>query len=175
ILDVYLLIKFMDKQEQTDLGVLEQENTSIEQQLKSEDITLPELPTGLDEEEHYISVSPRVFTEDDLSDFDNLKKASIIDGRLIISSFKEPVSLPLDGSGSEIKGAISDQLLDIDDYRFWSRNEELNMLIFFQEKKDRPIYYNENGIIFVFLNDENEAIFYTQTMLEEMETNGDRY
>lgn len=175
ILDVYLLIKFIDKQEQTDLSVLEHENTSIEQQLKSEDITLPELPTDIDEEENYISVSPRVFSEDDLNDFDNLKKASIIDGSLIISTFKKPVPVPEEGSGSDIKSAFSDELLDIDDYRFWSWNEELNMLIFFQEKKDRPIYYNENGIIFIFLNDDDEAVFYTQTMLEEMEANGDKY
>ncbi|HLQ71758.1 MAG TPA: two-component system regulatory protein YycI [Bacillota bacterium] len=175
ILDVYLLVKFIDKQQQAELSVMEQENTSIEQQLKSENITLPELPTNNEEEENYISVSPRIFSEDDLSDFDNLKKASIIDGNLIVSSFKEPISIPENGSGSDIKSIFSDELLNIDDYRFWSWNKELNMLIFFQEKEDRPIYYNENGIIFIFLNDDDEAIFYTQTMLEKMEANGDKY
>src|SRR5699024_1600258 len=45
----------------------------------------------------------------------------------------------------------------------------------FQTKKDRQIYYNENGIVLIFLNEEDEATFYTQTMLEQTETNGDKY
>src|SRR5699024_2805888 len=145
VLDVYLLIKFIDKQEQTDLGVLEHENTSIEQQLASEDISLPELPTDIEEEEHYISVSPREFSEDDFR---------------VISTFKDPISIPVDESDEDIKRAISNDITDADQYTYWGRNEELNVLIFFQKKEDKPIYYNENGIIFVFLNDDDEATFY---------------
>lgn len=176
VLDVYLLIKFIDKQEQTDLGVLEHENTSIEQQLASEDISLPELPTDIEEEEHYISVSPREFSEDDLEKLEKDQSPVVVDDdRRVISTFKDPISIPVDESGEDIKRAISNDITDADQYTYWGRNEELNVLIFFQKKEDKPIYYNENGIIFVFLNDDDEATFYTQTMLEETETSSEEY
>src|SRR5699024_11109848 len=176
VLDVYLLIKFIDKQEQTDLGVLEHENTSIEQQLASEDISLPELPTDIEEEEHYISVSPREFSEDDLEKLGKDQSPVVVDDdRRVISTFKDPISIPVDESDEDIKRAISNDITDADQYTYWARNEELNVLIFFQKKEDKPIYYNENGIIFVFLNDDDEATFYTQTMLEETETSSEEY
>ncbi|HLR02322.1 MAG TPA: two-component system regulatory protein YycI [Virgibacillus sp.] len=176
VLDVYLLIKFIDKQEQTDLGVLEHENTSIEQQLASEDISLPELPTDIEEEEHYISVSPREFSEDDLEKLGKDQSPVVVDDdRRVISTFKDPISIPVDESDEDIKRAISNDITDADQYTYWGRNEELNVLIFFQKKEDKPIYYNENGIIFVFLNDDDEATFYTQTMLEETETSSEEY
>src|SRR5699024_12369246 len=42
------------------------------------------------------------------------------------------------------------------------------------EKAERPIYFNQNGMILVFLNDDNEMIFYTQTMLGEAEPRAEK-
>lgn len=177
VLDVYLLIKFIDKQEETDIGVLEQDDTSIEQQLKSENISLPDLPDEGEDEEQYVSLSPREFSEDDRDDLGDLKnqESTVIDDRLIVSEFKDPVSLPLDEDDSDVFSELSDMLLYSDEYEYWGWDESLNMLILFQEQNDRPIYYNENGIIFVFLNDDNEAVYYTQTLLEDEQTTEDEY
>lgn len=180
ILDVYLMVKFFDKQEETDISVLEQEETSIEQRLESDDISLPELSDEEDEEdeeEHYISASPRKFSDDDIDKLDHLKnqETAVIDDQYIISEFKDPVSIPVGESSSDITDELSDLLIYGDDYEYWGRDESLNMLVLFQEKNDQPIYYNKNGIILVFLNDDDEAIFYVQTMLDDVDTDDDEY
>src|SRR5690625_7637205 len=51
----------------------------------------------------------------------------------------------------------------------WKWYQLLNILIFFQQREGQTIYYNENGLMLVFLNDENEVVFYSQTMLAEDE------
>src|SRR5699024_12264619 len=137
VLDVYLLIKFIDKQEQTDLGVLEHENTSIEQQLASEDISLPELPTDIEEEEHYISVSPREFSEDDLEKLGKDQSPVVVDDdRRVISTFKDPISIPVDESDEDIKRAISNDVTEADQSTYLWRNEEVNVILFLYMKED---------------------------------------
>src|SRR5699024_6481156 len=117
VLDVYLLIKFIDKQEQTDLGVLEHENTSIEQQLASEDISLPELPTDIEEEEHYISVSPREFSEDDLEKLG--KDQSPVPGdddRRVLPTLKHPISRAVDEADEDVGRPTPNEMTDADQY-----------------------------------------------------------
>src|SRR5699024_9856804 len=97
----------------------------------------------------------------------------ILDESYIISMFKEPI--PINDPDKGMGSILSDELLYSDEYVYWDRNKKLNMLILFQKKQDRPVYYNENGIVFIFLNEDNEAIFYTQTVLDQTETNGDKY
>jgi regulatory protein YycI of two-component signal transduction system YycFG len=49
----------------------------------------------------------------------------------------------------------------------------MNVLMFFQETRDRPIYYNAYGLLLVYLNEDNEMVFYTQSMLSEAEQQED--
>ncbi|WP_106495721.1 two-component system regulatory protein YycI [Lentibacillus sp. Marseille-P4043] len=166
VLDVYLLIQFLDKQEKNDLDVMEQQESTIEQQLKLEDIKIPKkLPDG-ELEESYISVKQKAFTGKEMGElakFDN-QNAALVTDNLIVSHFKEPVPIT---DSDEAKEIINSNILFPDDYEYWDWNKELNVLIFFQEKNDQPIYFNQSGLLLVFLNDENEITFYTQTMLGE--------
>src|SRR5690625_5503647 len=47
------------------------------------------------------------------------------------------------------------------------------MIVYFQEKIDRPIYYNKSGLVLFYLNEQNEITHYTQTVLGEDEENED--
>ncbi|MGY0694636.1 two-component system regulatory protein YycI [Virgibacillus sp. FSP13] len=166
VLDVYLLIQFLDKQEKNDFDVMEEQESTIEQQLKLEDIKIPkELPDG-ELEESYISVKQKMFTEKEMGElakFDN-QTTALATGNLIVSQFKEPIPI---ADSDEAKEVIKRNMLYPDDYKYWDWNKELNVLIFFQEKNDQPIYFNQSGLLLVYLNDENEITFYTQTMLGE--------
>lgn len=171
ILNIYLLIQFMGKLEEENYGVLEYDDSSIEQKLEDEDIVIKTLPSG-QEQEPFISVRQRIFSEKDLEKFKAQKnqKLSVINNNFIISLFDKPVPIPHDDEIDIIEGFIKNYFAFPDDYELWSWNKELNVLIFFQDKHDRPIYFNQNALVLVFLNDKNEMVFYTQTMLGESDS-----
>ena len=68
ILDIYLFAQVLEKKEQADLTILEQEPSTIEEQLSAESITIEELPEEI-EEETYISVHQKLFTDEELSEY----------------------------------------------------------------------------------------------------------
>lgn len=168
ILNVYLLIQFIGKLEEENYGILEYDNASIEQKLKEENIVINSLPSG-QEKEPFISVRQKVFSKEDIKKFESHKNQdlAVINNNFILSLFDKPVAIPHEDEMDIIEGFVKNYFVFPDDYELWSWNKELNALIFFQEKHDRPIYFNKNALILVFLNDDNEMIFYTQTMLGE--------
>lgn len=171
ILNIYLTIQFMGKLEEENYGILEYDDSSIEQKLEEENIVIKSLPSG-QEQEPFISVRQRVFSEADLEKFKTQKsqELSVINNNFIISMFDKPVAIPHEDETDIIEGFIKNYFAFPDDYELWSWNEDLNVLIFFQDKNDRPIYFNQNALILVFLNDKNEMVFYTQTMLGESDS-----
>src|SRR5699024_3770281 len=85
VLDVYLFMQFMDKEE---------EAATIEEQLKSEDISVENLPKE-DDEETYISVKQENFEEDDLEDesLENKQDPTIYKYNLIASKLDKPIKI----------------------------------------------------------------------------------
>lgn len=174
VLDVYLLIQFLDKQEKSDLDVKEGEEASIEQQLKLEDIDLPsDLP---DEEikQSYLSVEQKDLSkidQDDIPGSDN-QEMSIVDDKMLVSKFEDPV--PVNKDSDNVQKKVKDNVRSADDYTYWDWNTDLDVIIFFQKKKDQPVYYNDKGLLLLYLNDDNEMVGYTQTMLGEENEEFDR-
>jgi regulatory protein YycI of two-component signal transduction system YycFG len=169
VLDVYLLFQFFDKQNRADLGLLEPQVASIEDRLKTENITISKLPENASDES-FLSVKPKTFTDDELKRLDALKNqhAIAVNKKMIISEFEKPVPVPVD-SMDKMESLVKKSVIFPDEYRLWSWNKDANVLLLFQEKSERPVYFNQNGMILVFLNDDNEMIGYTQTMLGEAE------
>ncbi|WP_164670531.1 two-component system regulatory protein YycI [Virgibacillus doumboii] len=172
ILNVYLLFMFFNKQQELDYGVTEVQSLELQEQLEQEDITISaDLPDEKPQETN-ITVSQKTYTDKDLEFLDGLENQQIevIDSKLILSRFNEPVAIPENADSSLITELVKNRILSPDSYTYGTWNKEMNVLVFFQKKSDRPIYYNQNGIILIFLNDENEMTFYTQTMLGEEST-----
>lgn len=175
VLNIYLLIQFLEKREQADLGLLEYEQSSIEEQLKSESIVFDKLPKE-EYEESYISVKPKLFTEKDLDALNKLLKQNpiILNKNLIISQFENPIPVPKGNKKEDFEKLLKKMTLYSEDYTFWNWNKDLNILIYFQTDGYRPIYYNQNGLLLLFLNDNNEIIFYKQTYLGEAEPRAEK-
>lgn len=171
ILNIYLLIQFIGKLEEENYGILEYDDSSIEQKLDEENIVIHSLPSG-QEKEPFISVRQRVFSKEDLEKFKTHKNQTIgvINNNFVISLFDKPVPILEEDERDVIEGFVKNYFAFPDDYELWSWNKELNVLIFFQENNERPIYFNQNALILVFLNEENEMVFYTQTMLGESDS-----
>lgn len=170
ILNIYLVIQFIDKKDQADYALLDQEESTIEEKLKNENIIIKEELSDVEEQEPYISVEQKMFDKKDLRLFDDFpnQKVSVINNKFVISIFDKPVAIP-DESLSTIEEFVKKSFIYPEDYVLWDWNKELNMLVFFQQKDGRPIYFNQGGVILVSLNDENEMTYYTQTMLGKAE------
>lgn len=169
LLNVYLLYQFNEKRELADVDVLEPRESTIEHQLELEDIEIGELPEE-ELKETYLSVDQRTFTKEfkDLSDTDS-QKMMLINDTFIASVFEKTIPIRKSDSPSDIEELLEDEIPYAEEYEFWDWNEDTNIIILFQQKKDRSVYFNQNGVVLVYLNDDDEAVFYTQTMLGETE------
>lgn len=175
VLDVYLLFIFFDKQEDADLGTPEQQTLKFDKQLENENITISADLPAKQLKESFIFVEQKTFGKEDqkiLEAKENLKSV-IINDKYIISMFKKPVPIAKDTTDGLISQQVKKYILSPENYMYWDWNKEMNVLVLFQQKSDRPVYFNQNGIILVFLNEENEMIFYTQTMLGSIEKPGE--
>ena len=97
------------------------------------------------------------------------QKPFIFNNYLIISALDKPVEIKNDASKDSIREKFDDIVYEPDKYSYWGWDKELNVIIFFQNKNDRPVYYNQNGLVMLYLNDKNEVMYYSQTMLGETE------
>ncbi len=175
VLDVYLLVQFTEKQEQADLSVLEHSESTIEDQLKTENITVPEL-SNEEYNETFISVEPKLMKNEELKNLKELDNQTneVLENKLIISKIKKPISVSKDSSKEKKKELLTDLILFSEEYSFWEWDEDTNILIYFQNKLERPIYYNQNALLLIFLNNNDEITYYTQTALGEYEENKDK-
>src|SRR5699024_5024482 len=152
VLDIYLLVQFTEKQEQADLSVLEHTESTIEDQLEAENIKIPNLSTK-QYKETFISVEPKLITNGELKKLEELKNqdSEVIQSKLIISKLDKPVKVPEKASKDTMNNLLEDLTLFPEEYSFWEQNEAGNILIYFQQKLDRPIYYNQNALLLLFL------------------------
>lgn len=173
LLDIYLFVQFIEKQDNADLGILENSETTIAERLEAENITIhPSLNMEVTEETYILS-SQKHFNRADFEPLNNDQEIAFLDGnQFLISYFEEPISLPDEPEKEDIISKIQGKILHFEEYSYWEWNKELNIIVFFQEQNERPVFYNENGIIILFINDENEITHYTQTMLDDPEVQG---
>lgn len=174
ILNIYLLVQFTEKQEQADLSVLEHTESTIEDQLEAENIKIPNL-SNKKYNETFISVEPKLIVNDELKKLKELKNQDneVIQNTLIVSKIDEPIEVPEKSNQENLNNLLDELVLFPDSYSLWEWNEQANMIVYFQEKFDRPIYYNQSGLVLLYLNEQNEITHYTQTVLGEDEENED--
>lgn len=168
-----MLILFTQGQEEKNPELQDNQETTIEDNLKADNITLPDELPNEELKGTYISVGKKRYSEENIQTVKEAEnqETAIVDQEFLISKVKKPIPVQEDASGEEIEEFVKNSLALIspESYEYWGWNKEMNVLLFFQKKNERPIYFNTNGIIMVFLNEENEITFYTQTMLGEVE------
>lgn len=175
ILDIYLLGQFLEKKELADITVLEEQPSTIEEQLSLENITIAELPEEVSEET-YITVKQQLLKEEDLVAFDKkiFEQTFLLDDYFIASYLDDPIKVDENATSEEITKLFQEIAYYPDEYVYGSWNKDLNIIMFFQQKMDRPIYYNQNGLVLLFLDENNEINFYIQTLLGETESLGEK-
>lgn len=176
VLNIYLIIQFIQKQEDADMGLLDEgQEASIEDKLESENIEYEDPDIEITEGS-YISVTQKKFTDEELiplTNFEN-QQSAVINNNFILSKFEEPIEVPEEATDDELTQLVTRHILFPEAYQFWGWNKDLNVLMFFQLKDDRPFFYNQNGAVLVFLNEDDEMIYYTQTMLGDVEVHREK-
>ena len=175
ILNIYLLIQYVDRQQDSERPALdESKETSLEEQLESEDIKIQtEIESDI-AESNYISVSQKKFTEEEKSMLNSINNitAAVIDDEFVVAQLNEPIPIPINASDSRVTELLAPYLAYADEYNFWGWNEDYRVLIFSQSKEGRTIYLNGSAIILAYLNQDNEVTHYTQMMLGESSKQG---
>ncbi len=171
-LNIYLIWALIDRQQ--DVGYLDNQELPIEDQLAAEEIKYDSIEVDVSQSA-YISAIQKELTDEDLQELEDAQgqESEVINNNLIFAEFETPVRLSQNISVEELETLIQTNFLHGEEYYFWDYNEELNVLIFFQEKEERVVYYNENGLLLIFLNDDQQATHYAQTILGESEVQGD--
>lgn len=176
ILNIYLVTALIDRQQ--DVGYLDNKEQPIEDQLTAENITYNNIDVDTTEAA-YLSVTQKNFSAEELEAINNLENqtAEVINNSFIVARLEEPVKIEEQATYAEIQRTVQPNVLDGEEYILWSWNEDINVLLFFQTKEDltreRTIYYNENGLLLVYLNENNEITHYTQTVLGQSEVQGE--
>jgi regulatory protein YycI of two-component signal transduction system YycFG len=172
LLDIYLLTMVLDKHDNNELDyTADPQDQELEEKLKLENIEITdELPNSLSDEE-FIIVQQKTFNKDEMGLIKSKEKqeVEVINSSFIISLLKESVAIPENASREAIEQLVTSTVYLGNEYTFGKWDEQKNVLLFFQEKKDRPVYYNQNGMLLVYLNDKNEMVGYSQSYLGEPE------
>ncbi|MFA1819677.1 two-component system regulatory protein YycI [Virgibacillus oceani] len=174
VLNIYLLIQYIDKQDRQDFVELNYQDTPLEEQLESENITIEDVDVDVSEDT-YISVSQHIFTDAEKEELADLSDQTpvIFDDSFIVSAVDDPIAIPETATPENINNIVRNHIVFPESYSFGEWNEEMNVLLFFQETRDRPIYFNAYALLMVYLNEENEMVYYTQSMLGEPEPQED--
>ncbi|MFS0673761.1 two-component system regulatory protein YycI [Ornithinibacillus sp. 179-J 7C1 HS] len=170
LLDIYLLVLVVQKQD--DIGTLDSSAIEEEQRfLEVENISIPEDLPNTVPNESLMAIEPKTFNKEEIEEITSRENQEIIvvGDRYINSLLEEPFAIPENATSDDIAQLLTSAVYLGNEYTFEYWDMERNILVFFQKKNERPIYYNQNGMLLVYLNDANEVVGYTQTVLGDLE------
>ncbi|UOQ44799.1 two-component system regulatory protein YycI [Halobacillus salinarum] len=148
ILDLFLLQQFLSKQDTNELTTL----SPSQEELEDMDIDLSNVP----EEKPILKVmkaKPDEFAEENIEEIHDLdqdqQEYKIIDDRLLVSVFKDPIKIDEDN----VTEQVSKYVPFASQYSYWTWNKEKHVIIFFQKANNHTIYYNKGGALIIKVDD----------------------
>lgn len=160
VLNVFLVYQLVDKGEEDITFIPE---TSREDELAFN-------IGGLDELSDKVYTAPLLYArnynynqeENEILESLTNQQTIIINDAYLYSRFDEPVSL--DGRSL---AAYSDYIYDASGYSYWGEIESVQVLVYFQ-KIVHPIFFNQNTVMYIQLNEEGQMTQYVQTRLDQL-------
>ena len=168
VLDLFLLTVYVNKHSASQFEIIEE--TSVEEKLKTDDIKYSTLPE-VEKEAPLVTAKTKVFSKRELILLDKQKITLSNDRTTLSSELEKPIEL-----GEEMEEAskkfVKNYVLYGDKYGYWAYEKEENKIIFYQQFKGKKLFENINGQLVLQLNSKGELISYEQTLLEQIEENG---
>lgn len=165
VLNIFLLYQFLEKINDSQLEFIA--DSSIEEVLKEDEITINQLPKQREKDQFLIAKS-KTFENKDLKDLKN-QKVKIIDGEKLVGSLKEPVSLSKETRPADLDTFLKEYILYGSEYSYWSYDKESQTIICYQVSDNKMFFNNSKGKVTLYMNKDDEVTSYEQTYLEGIE------
>ena len=168
ILDLFLYSLYLNRHTEAEKVEILGEET-IEAKLRNDNITYVALPNNIDTAA-YLSGKVKNFEEASLPPNRNQKVKVENENKLVVTLDK-PVKLRNLDDEASYKEFLQSNVSEGASYVLWEIDHENRVATFFQRINERTIYYNINGIVTIYWNEQGEVYLYEQTMLEGLEEN----
>ncbi|WP_409303515.1 two-component system regulatory protein YycI [Peribacillus sp. SCS-155] len=165
MLDIFLVFQFLSKRDINEFGYLSE--TTFEDNLKEDNITLPSLPK-VKLNQSILQAESKIFTEEDTKKLAN-QEISIQRQTTLTGKFKKAINIGDDfdpSDSAELDNFIKDNIFDGSNYKIWSYDRKNNKVVYYQVYKNKMLYNNAKSKLTLMLNDNQEIVSYEQTYLE---------
>lgn len=167
ILNLFLYTQYLDSyNEGQEIEVLG-ERKKIEASLKEDNITYS-APISNNESAAYYSGQIKNFSPSEIPYFTNQLTEIEKENKLVVT-MEKPVKLQENAVRDQYTEFVNSYVHKGDSYVLWNVNEEKNEATFFQKVNGLTLYYNVQGYVKIYWNDEGRVYAYEQTMLENHE------
>lgn len=167
VLNIFLYSLYLNRHNEAQNVQILGEKT-IESELKDDNISYVALPNTTDQAT-YISGKVKMFSEADFP-LKNNQFININNGTDLTVTLPDPVKLRNIEDDSSFTEFVDLNVLNGQTYVLWDVNRKENYAIFFQRLDPvHTIYYNRNGYVKIYWNEDGEVYQYEQTMLERLE------
>ena len=164
VLDIFLILQIIDQKSASTYDYLS--DVPVEEQMAADQITLPELPQG-PEEEFYIEANVRDFSMENLANPAKNGQLSEESHELQIT-LDSPYELGENWHISDVDRFVKNFIDSGSEYRYWDYDKTKNTITYFQQYNGKLFYNNRDARIVLQLNEDHEIVSYSQTMLEDI-------
>jgi len=164
VLDIFLILQIIDQKSASTYDYLS--DAPVEEQMAADQITLPELPEG-PEEEFYIEANVRDFSMENLANPAKNGQLSEESHELQIT-LDSPYELGENWHISDVDRFVKNFIDSGSEYRYWDYDKTKNTITYFQQYNGKLFYNNRDARIVLQLNEDQEIVSYSQTMLEDI-------
>ena len=164
VLDIFLILQIIDQKSASTYDYLS--DVPLEEQMVADQITLPELPQG-PEEEFYIEANVRDFSMENLANPAKNGQLSEESHELQIT-LDSPYELGENWHISDVDRFVKNFIDSGSEYRYWDYDKTKNTITYFQQYNGKLFYNNRDARIVLQLNEDQEIVSYSQTMLEDI-------
>ncbi len=164
VLDIFLILQIIDQKSASTYDYLS--DVPVEEQMAADQITLPELPEG-PEEEFYIEANVRDFSMENLANPAKNGQLSQESHELQIT-LDSPYELGENWHINDVDRFVKNFIDSGSEYRYWNYDKTNNTITYFQQYNGKLFYNNRDARIVLQLNEDHEIVSYSQTMLEDI-------
>lgn len=164
ILDIFLVFQLITQKNENKFDLIKE--TSIEERLKADEIIVPKLPEQPTKGK-YVQADAKIFQEKELSHL-NGQEITIVSGTTVQSKLKTPYPLKKNWQTKDVDEFVLSNVVYGDHYVYGEYDKKNNRFIYFQKYNNIPFFNNLSGQLVLTLNEKNEIVSYTQTMLENI-------
>ncbi|OXS76544.1 two-component system regulatory protein YycI [Domibacillus enclensis] len=168
VLDIFLAVMFFNKYSTSQFTIIKQ--TTIEEKLQNDGVTYEKLPTDTGERA-LITAKPKKFTENDLLFLTKQTLTIQNEDRTEIESVLEKPYSTDGATRDKLNSFVKNNVYQGGEYSYWERNREAQTVTYFQKIDNKKLFENAYGKLVLTLDENENIVGYTQTMLDSVEEN----